>query len=107
MLISFLELKKSNNMEKGMICVTDGIIFAYRGKIPGHILHYVCVLRDGTVRVYKHGGTGKLSDDEDFREAEPHEISRFHEKLYSHGYRWNVANCVIIDDTTSEILQQE
>lgn len=94
-------------MEIGTICITDGIIFAYRGEIPGHILHYACVLRDGAVRVYQYGGTGKLADDEDFREAEPHEIRRFNDKLYGNGYKWNVANCVITDVTTSEILSQE
>lgn len=94
-------------MEIGTICVTDGILFAYRGEIPGHILHYACVLRDGTVRVYQYGGAGKLVYDEDFIEAEPHEIRRFNEKLYEHGYKWNKANCVMIDVTTSEILQQE
>lgn len=94
-------------MEIGTICVTDGIIFAYRGEIPGHILHYACVLRDGTVRVYQYGGTGKLADDEEIRPATHDEIRRFNEKLYSNGYKWNKANCVMIDVTTSEILSQE
>lgn len=93
-------------MEIGTICVTDGIIFAYRGEIPGHILHYACVLRDGTVCVYQYGGIGKLADDEDFREAEPHEIRRFNDILYENGYKWNVANCVMTNVTTSEILEQ-
>lgn len=92
-------------MEIGTICETDGLIFAYRGETPEYILHYACVFRDNTVRIYKYGGTGKVFN-KGFREAEPHEIRRFNDALHENGFKWNVTNCVITNVTTSEILEQ-
>ena len=87
--------------------VEEDVLFAYRGENQDYYFHYICIVDDEVV-VWCFGGVGKLLKEENYTivEANEYELIIWNSRLESEGYKWNTANCVLMD-LNGNIFNQE